>query len=427
MTVVSLPNVPALADVVLSATDEQQILLDTAERFHQQLWDINKTIHDNPELCYKEFKAHDAITSFLEANGLETTNHAYGLDTSFVAEYGQGGRLVTLCAEYDALPGIGHGCGHNLIATAAIASFLGVVHLIKSANIPGRVRLLGCPAEEGGGGKIKLIQAGAFHGVDAALMLHPIPPVDRDHPDTTGLFDGISYGTCLAGSRFRATFKGKAAHAGAMPWLGVNALDAATLAYTAVGMLRQQIMPHDRINIIIKEGGTSSNVISDRSVIDACTRSATLKEMVLLQDRVVKCFEGAAIATGCDVVVEEEGEAYADLRPNETLCTEFTEEMRRVGKTYYCDLGKKDVGGYGTDMGNVSYECPSFHGTFVIPLRDGENIHGPGFTRAGGTEEAFNTALEAANGMAATAWKVLRDQEFASKVMEKFEADKALR
>jgi Xaa-Arg dipeptidase len=252
-------------------------------------------IHDNPELCYEEFKAHDSITSLLESEGFPVTPHAHGIQTSFVAEYGEGGRLVTFCAEYDALEGVGHGCGHNLIATAAVSSFLGVAALLKKTKSPGRVRLLGCPAEEGGGGKIKLIEAGAFTGVDAALMLHPTPPVEG-RPSSLA---GISYGTCLAAGRFRVRFRGKAAHAGAMPWMGVNALDAATLAYSAVGMLRQQILPTDRVNIVIRDGGSSSNIITDDTTVDVSTRSATTKQMKALSERVRKCFEGAALATGC--------------------------------------------------------------------------------------------------------------------------------
>lgn len=208
---------------------------------------------------------------------------------------------MVFCAEYDALEGMGHACGHNLIAISSIAAFLGVVAALKLSKAPGRVRLLGCPAEEGGGGKIKLIEAGAFKNVDAALMLHPTPPIEN----LSGL-DGISYGTCLAGSRFKVTFTGKAAHAGAMPWLGNNALDAATLSYNAVSMLRQQVMPTDRINIIIREGGLSSNIITDKATIDACTRSATLKDMLNLSARVYKCFEGAAIATACQVEITNE-------------------------------------------------------------------------------------------------------------------------
>ncbi|KAH6688332.1 amidohydrolase [Plectosphaerella plurivora] len=402
----------------------KEIIFGAIDDADQQLRALNLAIHDNPELCYEEFKAHDNITAFLKSQGFSVTTHAHGLQTSFVAEYGEGGRLVTFCAEYDALEGVGHACGHNLIATAAVSAFLGVVTLLKTTKSPGRVRLLGCPAEEGGGGKIKLIEAGAFVGVDAALMLHPTPPM----PGRPSSLAGIAYGTCSAAGKFKVRFRGKAAHAGAMPWMGVNALDAATLAYTAVSMLRQQILPTDRINIVIRDGGSSSNIITDDTTVDVGTRSATTKQMEALAERVYKCFEGAAMATGCTCEITAGMDPYADLRPNESLCAKFAETMEAdFGREYYCDLSSRHFGGYGTDMGNVSYECPSFHGNFVIPVRPGENIHGPGFVRAAGAIEAHQTTVQAAKGMAVTGWNVLVDDAFAAKVRADFEADKLTR
>ncbi|KAH6892575.1 metal-dependent amidase/aminoacylase/carboxypeptidase [Thelonectria olida] len=408
-----------LLDTIFEAIDDVDQQLRTLNNLVELTYIL---IHDNPETCYQEFEAHKNITSFLTSQGLRVTPHAYGLATSFLAEHGSGGRLVTFCAEYDALKEIGHACGHNLIATSSIAAFLGVVTAIKASKAPGRVRLLGCPAEEGGGGKIKLIQAGAFKDVDAALMLHPTPPIPAGH------LDGVSYGTSLAACHFNATFTGKAAHAGAMPWLGINALDAASLSYSAVAMLRQQIRPTDRINIIIREGGLSSNIITEKTTVEAGARSATLKEMLSLRDRVKKCLEGAAMATACQVEIKEEMEPYAELRPNEALCSDFADTMRETfDQKYYCDLRSREEGGYSTDMGNVSYECPSFHASFCVPVRPGETIHGPGFVRAAGTTEAHQAAVKAAKGMSATGWRVLVDNDFANQVREDFEHDKLSR
>lgn len=386
-------------------------------------------IHSNPELCYKEHKAHDAITNLLQSWGFSVTPHAYGLETSFVAEHGSGGRLVVICAEYDALPDIGHACGHNLIATAAVAAFLGIVAALKSSGLPGRVRLLGCPAEEGGGGKIKLIDAGAFAAADAALMAHPTPPaLGRTPASSAAPLAGIAYGTCTAAGRFGVVFTGKAAHAGAMPWVGVNALDAAALSYSAVSMLRQQLRPTDRVNLVVREGGTQSNIIPATTSMEVGIRTTTLAETMALTARVRKCFEGAALATGCEVSFVDEGEVYAELRPNEAMCEEFSGVMARdFGSEFYCDLREKDFGGFGTDMGNVSYACPSIHPNFSIPIREGENIHGPGFARAAGAVEAIDPTLQAATGLAATAWRVLHDEAFALRVRDDFEADKARR
>lgn len=254
-------------------------------------------IHDNPETCYKEYKAHENITQFLEAKGVTVERHAFGLETSFVAEYGKGGRVVTYCAEYDALPVIGHGCGHNLICVSSVAAFLGVVEAMKTdPSITGRVRLLGCPAEEGEGGKIRLINAGAYKDVDAAIMTHPTPFASK-MPEA----DGIAYGTCLAAVGFLAKFKGRPAHAAAMPWAGINAADAASLAYNAVGLLRQHIKPNDRINIIIPQAGTGHNVIPDTSTVRVSVRSETSSQMEELRTRVENCCKGAALATGCSL------------------------------------------------------------------------------------------------------------------------------
>jgi amidohydrolase len=228
------------------------------------------------------------------------TPHAFGLQTAFLAEYGTGGRIVTFNVEYDALPGIGHACGHNLIATGSLAAFLGVVAAMKTHCIAGRVRALGTPAEEGGGGKIKLIDAGAYKDVDACLMTHPM---------AAGLvpatIQGIAYGTCVASAKFGATFTGKASHAAAAPHDGLNALDAAVLAYNGLSMLRQQIKPDQRIQVVILEGGDRPNIITPKSVLDLNVRSSGLEDTRVLQQRVRKCFEGAAVATGCTVEFEE--------------------------------------------------------------------------------------------------------------------------
>jgi amidohydrolase len=239
----------------------------------------------------------------LRNEGLGVTPHSYGVETSFSAEYGDSGRLVSFNAEYDALPGIGHACGHNLIATSSIAAFLGIVAALKQFSIVGRVRLLGTPAEELGGGKLKLIDAGAYAGVHASLMTHPMSTASL--PTAGAAFAGVAYGTCIASVKFRATFIGKPAHAAAAPEEGINALDAAVLSYNGVSMLRQQIKPDQRIQCVIIEGGSRPNIITPRSLLDYNVRAPTIKETRGLQDRVLKCLEGAAIATGCKLEIQE--------------------------------------------------------------------------------------------------------------------------
>jgi amidohydrolase len=260
---------------------------------------LHEQIHSNPELAYHEFMAHENITAMLKELGFRVTEHAYGLQTSFLAEYGSGGRVIAFNAEYDALPGIGHACGHNLIATSSIGSFLGVVAALKKSKLPGRVRLIGTPAEEEGGGKLHLIEAGAYKDVNACLMVHPA--AHKRFPDGV---TGIAYCKSSANVKFRAHFIGKPAHAATAPWQGINALDAVCLSYNAVSMLRQQMQPYERVHGVITEGGSKPNIIPASASVDYYCRSQTLNEAEALKDRVVKCFDGAATATGCSVEYE---------------------------------------------------------------------------------------------------------------------------
>ncbi|KAF8853609.1 metal-dependent amidase/aminoacylase/carboxypeptidase [Acephala macrosclerotiorum] len=390
----------------------QEIINKSIDDLDSQLHDINRKIHENPELGYEEHKAHDNVVAFLRAHGLAVTPHAFGLETSFVCDYGKDdGPVVAFNVEYDALPGIGHACGHNLIATGSVAAFLGTVAAMKKYNLPGKARCLGTPAEEGGGGKIKLIDAGAYKGVSATFMTHPFSTPSN-----------ITYGTCMASAKFRATFTGKPAHAAAAPHEGINALDAAVLAYNGTSMLRQQIKPDQRIQGVMIEGGYRANIITPKSILDYNVRGATLKETKDLQERVVKCFEGAAIATGCKVEFLETN-TYADLRPSRTLCLAYSEVMKSVAPEDAWPVPEKEEpGAYSTDQGNVSYVVPSFHGLYAIPIKDNAANHTPGFTDAAGTDEAHRLTLLTSKGMAGVAVKVLTDEVFTKKVEDGFKA-----
>lgn len=212
-----------------------------------------------------------------------------------MAEYGSGGRVVTFNAEYDALPGIGHACGHNLIAMMSIGAFFGVAEALKLHQIPGRVRLIGTPAEEGGGGKLKIIDAGGFRDVDGCLMTHPGPP------DECAGFTGDAYMPTLASHKMTVQYTGKTAHAAMAPWEGVNALDAVVLAYTGISVLRQQLHPTNRVHCVVSDGGTRPNVIPGTAAMDCYIRCQTLQEADMLLGKVKRCFDGAALQTGCEV------------------------------------------------------------------------------------------------------------------------------
>ncbi|OHE91057.1 metal-dependent amidase/aminoacylase/carboxypeptidase [Colletotrichum orchidophilum] len=380
---------------------------------------INKQLHSNPETAYKEFFAHDTITAYLEEQGFAVRRHTYGLDTSFEAEIGSGGRQVVVCAEYDALPDIGHACGHNLIATSSIAAFLGAARALVDLKIPGRLRILGTPAEEGGGGKAKLIDAGAFNppkDIAAAIMAHPTAA----HQGGSGNgASGIAGFKLIASHKFRVEFRGKSAHAAGEPWKGVNALDAAVAAYSSVALLRQQIQPDERVHGVIEVGGTVPNVITDYTRMNWNVRSPTIDRADALLKRVKACLEAGAAATGCEInyIVAP---TYMNLRANDTLCKIYVEDMAAIGQTIQLHQAKPFNAS--TDMGNVSYVVPSFHGAFVIPTSPDVAGHNPKFAAAAATHEAHKAALTCAKGMAMLAVRVLVDDTIASQAREDFES-----
>lgn len=339
---------------------------------------------------------------------------AYGLETAFSTEYGQGGRLIIFNAEYDALPGIGHACGHNLIASASFAAFLGVVAALKKSGHPGRIRLLGTPAEEGGGGKLKLIEAGAYRDCAASLMVHPGPGYLLKEP-----IRGVSYVPMLANVKKRIHFTGRESHAAMAPWEGVNALDAVCLSYNAISMLRQQIRPYERIHGVFREAGDRPNVIPGKCCVEYYVRSDTRAHAEALWLRVLKCFQGAALATDCQIEIETLN-SYADVRASKKLCAAYVEAMPK-GTVHPTEPSDFLAGS--TDMGNVCYECPGFHGAFGIDTAAGEGNHTKGFAAAAGTDDSFDRALECGKGMALVGWRMLQDDAFAEEVTTDWKED----
>ncbi|OOO09464.1 peptidase M20 [Aspergillus oryzae] len=341
----------------------------------------------NPELAYEEHKAHDAICDFLEGQGFTVTRHAYGVDTSFECISGTEGRLINLNAEYDALPDIGHACGHTLIATSSIAAFLALSQLQKKSGIKGRIQLLGTPAEEDGGGKAKLIDAGAFQGVDISLMAHRGP---ENLGGPTG--DGVAGVLMNARKELHVEYFGKNAHAGGNPWDGVNALDALVQAYNGISTLRKQILPEERIH------GAFLDVPKVANVIPAYTNSYWQA-----------MYRRAAVVTGCTAKIDEDG-LYADIILNETLCERFTRPMAAYGKKFVQKLdqvltGSSDVGGFC----NVSYVVPTLQAMFAISTSNGSFPHHPDFTACAGTDEAHDAAVLTGKGLALLGWNMLTD------------------
>src|SRR6478609_1962677 len=258
-------------------------------------------IHDHPEENFAEHHAHDLLTRLLEAEGLAVERHAYGLDTAFEARAGSGGPTVAVLLEYDALPGIGHACGHNIIAAAGLGAGLAAAALAD--ELGGRVTILGTPAEEGGGGKVHMLERGALEGVDAALMVHP---ADVE----------LRWMTTIAIHRLEVVYRGQSAHAAAAPWLGNNALDAAVLGYMNVAALRQHIRPEERIHGVFTDGGDKPNIVPARAAMQWYVRAATVESLQPLKERVLTALRAGADATGCEMEHTWLEPPYADLRDN---------------------------------------------------------------------------------------------------------------
>lgn len=274
------------------------IIQATLEQADAALHDANQDLHKNPELCYEEHSAAENLSSFLEKQGFTVKRKAYDLETSFEASIGSGGREVIVCAEYDALPEIGHACGHNLIATSSLAAFIGAAQALQELNLPGRLRILGTPAEEGGGGKVQLIRAGAFKGASAAIMSHAVTAGGIS--DDASVLGSAAF-DLVASIKFRVEFRGRSAHAAGEPWNGLNALDACIAAYNNVSLLRQQLHTDERVHTVIEDGGTVPNVIPDYTRMNWYLRSPTIERGHILRKRVEACIEAAGLATNCTI------------------------------------------------------------------------------------------------------------------------------
>ncbi|KAF9892119.1 hypothetical protein FE257_002525 [Aspergillus nanangensis] len=379
--------------VALPSIDEVKASVDSS------LATLNASLR---ELNREEHKAHDAICDFLEKQGFAVIRHAYGLDTSFEASSGSGGRLVNFNAEYDALPDIGHACGHNLITTSSVAGFLALSALLKQYNLPGRTQLLGTPAEENGGGKAKLIDAGAYKGVDISLMAHAGPK--KLFPGVVS--DGVGGVLMNARKEIHCEFTGKSAHAGGNPWEGVNALDALITSYNNVAVFRQQMQPDERVHCAFLDTPKVANVIPSYTKAYWQVRSPTLKGLNRLMTKVRNCIEAGALATGCEVKIVE-NELYTDIKINDTLCDRYQSHMGKYDRNVLKRHEKVLTGS--SDIGNVSYILPTLHTMFAIPAPDGCFPHHPSFAAAAGTDDAHDEAVIVGKSLGLIGWEMVTD------------------
>ncbi len=375
------------------------------DAMREELLALSHAIHAEPELALEEFKACERLSSAVERHGIAAQRGAFGLKTAYAAEFGEG-PTVAILSEYDALPGIGHACGHNIIATAGFGAAMALSKL--NGRLPGRVRYLGTPAEERFGGKELMAREGAFERVDAAMMIHP------------SNLDLVTM-PCIAICDVEAVFHGRAAHASAVPHRGLNALDAVVTAYQAIAQLRQHIRNTDRIHGIITEGGLAPNIVPERAACRFYVRALDAHELAELKPRVQACFEAGALATGCRVELKWGESHYLDLKTNWPMADAFEKNANGVGRKFFPI--KELPSGYAgsTDMGNVSHRVPSIHPCLgVAPMN--VIIHNAEFARHAVSDKGDQAVIDGAKSLAMTALDLMADEAMLARVKADFAA-----
>ena len=359
----------------------------TVEGRGEALRALSHDVHAHPETCYEEHWSSRRVADELAAGGFAVTPGVCDLPTAFSASFGSGPLTVGVCAEYDALPGVGHACGHNIIAASAVGAGLALAEVADDVGIT--VRVVGTPAEEGGGGKVLLLERGAFEGVHAAMMVHPWPS------------EWLA-AACLAVAHFDVHFTGKTAHASAAPWEGVNAADAMTVAQVAIGLLRQQLPPGDQVHGIIREGGSAANIIPAAVTGRYMCRSRTLAGLEALEPRIRRCFEAGALASGAGVDYEELSPVYSHMESDPGLLGAYRANAEVLGRRFEHDDAGDPLPTLSTDMANISLAVPSIHPMIAIDSRGAVN-HQPEFAAACVTESADAAVHDGALALAWTA------------------------
>jgi amidohydrolase len=364
--------------------DVKEAARERVEQARDELVALSHRIHANPEVGYEEEQACAWLCELLDTAGLKVERGVGDLPTAFAATAGSGPLHVVVCAEYDALPAVGHACGHNVIAAMAAGAGLALARVADDAGL--KVTVLGTPAEEGGGGKILLLERGAFEGAHAAMMVHPSPYEQSEMP-------------IIAVTQFQAAYTGKEAHASAYPSLGINAADALVVAQTAIGLLRQQLRAGDRVHGVVTKGGDAPNVIPAHTTATWMVRAETLDQLEEVRTKVVRCFEAGALATGATLALSDDHKPYSEMRHDHDLSARYQRNAEALGRSF---VDRASRGAGSTDMGNVSLALPSIHPTIGIDSLPAVN-HQPEFTASCVTPEADRAVVDGAVAMAWTA------------------------
>ncbi|MCF7890907.1 M20 family metallopeptidase [Candidatus Bipolaricaulota bacterium] len=367
-----------------------------------ELTDLGKRIFENPELKFEEYKAMEWLTEKLEEHDFSVERGVGGMDTAFLARcpHGSDGPTIAFLSEYDALPGLGHACGHNLIATIGLGAGLGLCSVMERLN--GQLLVIGAPAEEGGGGKIELIDSGVFDEVDVAMMVHP--------SDRTLVGRGS-----LGVQELKLDFYGEAAHASSQPEEGINALDAVIGTFNNVNALREHVKESSRIHGIIIDGGEKPNIVPDHASARFYVRAADPSDLDELLEKVKNCAEAGALATGAELEITEEGHAYQPMEPNPVLADLVKENFEVLGE----EVEDYEGGMGSTDMGDVSQKIPAVHPYIRISEEDTPG-HSEDFAEASDSDAGYYAMVTAAKALAMAGVDVLGEEENYRKIMKSF-------
>ncbi len=384
---------------------KQRVTADIEGR-KQQLIDISLDIHANPEVAFEEHRSSAKLADFLETNGFAVERGICDIPTAFKAAYGSGEPLIAFIAEYDALPGVGHGCGHNIIGTASCAAGIAVRPLVRETG--GTVLVIGTPAEEAAGGKVYMAARGAFEGLTCAMMVHP------GNRDTAVAF-------ALSCLELDVEFEGRAAHAAARPEAGINALDAMIAAFANIGLLRQQLKDSARVHGIITDGGQAVNVIPHHTAAKLLVRTEDDDYMdEVLKPKVLACFEGAARATGCTLAHRwGEESRYKTMRTNMALAEAYQANVEYLGRKVVNPESNRSMGS--TDMGNVSQIVPGIHPAIAVAPQD-VPIHTVDFREFAASESGHAGLMDSAKALAMTGIDVLLDEGLRKRMWGEFES-----
>jgi amidohydrolase len=373
----------------MSTEDAKRAAQASVTRTAEELVALSHRIHAHPELSFEEERSSAWCAEVLAAAGFSVERGVADLPTAFVATSGSGPLEIGICCEYDALPEVGHACGHNVIAAAAVGAGIALAPLAD--DLGATIRVLGTPAEEGGGGKILMLDAGAFDGLHASMMVHPWPIELLQMP-------------CLAVAHFDVSFEGVEAHASAFPELGRNAADAITVAQVAIGLLRQHANPGDQVHGIVTYGGAAPNIVPSHTTAKYYVRSPSLAGLELWEPRIRLCFEAGAIATGTTVSFETRTPPYSEFLPDAGLANAYRQNAEALGRRF-APAGR---GTASTDMGNVSLVMPAIHPTLGIDSLPAVN-HQAAFAAHCVSAVADKALLEGAIAMAWTIADIATD------------------